>query len=308
MYIYCGSAYGGGKGGYAGVAGNSTTKIEGTTNIAGDYFGSGKLATNGIASGANANSSVVTTLIKGGTIAGDVYGGADKSVVYGQTVVKIGDVAVNDSSLAIGDINIGGTVFGGGKSNSAGQETYDFTFESVTGDANIDINATNYDNGSYTFTIGRSVFGSGNAAKISGDGIVNITNYGTASNIKNNVSIQRATTVTLNNCNMYLVGTTDTTNEIATAVYTFNRVNDLILKNNTTLYLASGVNIVSKLESVDASGAKEIVEIDHTGITRQTTNNRIFLSQGRNIILRTEAGNDGEVERSGLCWIIHCKQ
>ena len=106
-----------------------------------------------------------------------------------------------------GNISIGGTVFGGGKSNSAGQETYDFTFESVTGDANIDINATNYDNGTHTFVIGRSIFGSGNAAKISGDGIVNITNYGTSSNIKNNISIQRAAQVTLNNCWIYLEGT-----------------------------------------------------------------------------------------------------
>ena len=194
-----------------------------------------------------------------------------------------------------GNISIGGTVFGGGKSNSAGQETYDFTFESVTGDANIDINATNYDNGTHTFVIGRSIFGSGNAAKISGDGIVNITNYGTSSNIKNNISIQRAAQVTLNNCWIYLEGTTDTTNEIATAVYTFNRIDDLILKNNTTLYLASGVNIVSKMQSLDATGAKESVTITSSGITNQTTNNRIFLSQGRNIILRTEAGTDGEV-------------
>lgn len=224
-----------------------------------------------------------------------MYGAANTSVVYGETVVKIGDVAVNDSNLTIGDINIGGTVFGGGKSNSAGQETYDFTFESVTGDAHIDIDATNYDNGSYTFTIGRSVFGSGNAAKISGDGIVNITNYGTASNIKNNVSIQRAAQVTLNNCNIYLVGTTDTTNEIATAVYTFNRIDDLILKNNTTLYLASGVNIVEKMRSLDASGAKETFTLTNGVISGQNVNNRIFLSQGRNIILRTEAGTDGEV-------------
>lgn len=293
--MFSGDAYGGGNGNQAIVNGNSTTKIEGTTTIAGDLFGGGNAAANGLETGANANSSLVTTLITGGTISGDVYGAANTSVVHGNTVVKIGATAVNDNTLTKGNINIGGTVFGGGKSNTAGSENYDFTFESVTGDANIDINATNYDNGTHTFTIGKSVFGSGNAAKISGDGIVNITNYGSSSNVKNNISIQRAAQVTLNNCWMYLEGTTDTTNEIATAVYTFNRIEDLILKNNTTLYLASGVNIVAKMQSLDSAGNKETVNINSTGVTGQSVNNRIFLSQGRNIILKTEAGNDGEV-------------
>ena len=39
----------------------------------------------------------------------------------------------------------------------------------------------------YTFTIGKSIFGSGNAAKISGDGYINVSNYGTADNLKKNV-------------------------------------------------------------------------------------------------------------------------
>ncbi len=287
-----GDAYGGGNGAAAVVVGNSTTLVEGTTRIADDLFGGGNAAANGNLTNTSA---VVTTLITGGTIAGDVYGAANTSVVNGNTFVKIGTVAVNNNTMLKGTINIGGTVFGGGKSNSAGSETYDFSFESVTGDANIDIDATGYDDGTYSFNIGKSVFGSGNAAKISGYGIVNITNYGTASSVKENVSIQRATTVTLNNCHMYLEGTTDTTNEIATAVYTFNRIDDLIIKNNTTLYLESGVNIVSKMESLNSSGAKETVTIGDNGITNQNVNNKIYVAQGRNIILRTEAGTDGEV-------------
>lgn len=303
-----GSAYGGGNGQTAVVGGNSTTKVDGTTVVNGDLFGGGNAAPNGNQS---TNSSLVTTLIKGGWIKGDVYGGANTSVVYGNTVVKIGTNAVNDNTMTEGNITIGdasvhdpintdqplkGTVFGGGKSNSAGSTNYDFTFESVTGDATLDIDATGYDAGSgtHTFDILRSIFGSGNAAKISGDGIVNIINYGTSSNVKNNVSIQRATTVTLNNCHMYLVGTTDTTNEIATAVYTFNRIDDLILKNNTVLYLASGVNIVAKLQSLDSSGNKETVTVNSSGAT-PSVDNRIYLSQGRTIILKTEAGADGEV-------------
>ena len=286
------SAFGGGKGSQAVVQGDSTTIIEGTTEIHGDLFGGGDAAANGQV---NLNNSLVKTYITGGTIGGDVYGAANTSVVNGDTEVKIGTVAVNMSGLQQGTVDIGGTVFGGGKSNLAGSASYDFNFESVTQDANIVINAQGYDNGTYTFTIGESVFGSGNAAKISGDGYVTIANYGTSSNIKENVSIQRATQVVLDNCAIYLEGTSDSTNEIATAIYTFNRVDDLVLKNDTILYLASGVNITSKLESLDSSGQKAAVSIGANGVTSRTANNRIFLSQGKNIILKTELGTDGEV-------------
>ena len=295
-----GDAYGGGNGSAAIVSGNSTTYVEGTTSIANDLFGGGNAAPNGNTTN---NNSTVTTYITGGTIGGDVYGAANTSVVYGNTVVKIGEDAVgNSATMSKNNISIGGTVFGGGKSNSAGSAHYDFTFESVTGDANIDIDANGYNgNNTYTLNIGKSIFGSGNAAKISGNGTVNLLNYGTASEPKTLVSIQRATTATLNNCYLNITGTTDTTNEIATAVYTFNRIDDLILKNNTTLFLASGVNIVSAMESLDASGNKERVTIDNSGVTYTNTNNRIFLSQGRNIILKTEAGTDGEVK--GMAYV-----
>jgi len=290
--IILNSAFGGGKGQDAVVVGNNTIIVEGTTDIANDLFGGGDAAANGTVGNAN---STVTTLITGGTIGGDVYGAANTSVVYGNAVVKIGKEAVNDSTLIKDSISIGGTVFGGGKSNTAGSATYDFTFESVTGNVNILIDANGYDNGTYTFDIDKSIFGSGNAAKISGDGYIVIKNYGTSSNIKENISIQRATRVTLDNCCIHLEGTTDRTNEIATAIYTFNRIDDLILKNYTTIYLDSGVNITAKLQSLDSSGNKELVRIGQNGITTQTVDNRIYLSQGKNIILKTEDGSNGEV-------------
>ena len=286
-------AYGGGNGVRAVVVGNSTTLVEGTTTIADDLFGGGNAAPNG---NTQNNNSLVTTLITGGTIGGDVYGAANTSVVNGNTSVKIGKNAVNDNNMIDGNIHIGGTVFGGGKSNTAGSATYDFTFESVTGDAYIDIDATGFNGqGQNTLDIDKSIFGSGNAAKISGYGIVTIKNYGTASAIKENISIQRAARVILDNCHMYLKGTTDTTNEIATAEYTFNRIDDLILRNNTVLYLENGVNIVAKMQSQDSSGNKETVNITENGITQQNVNNKIYLLQGKNVVLRTEAGTDGEV-------------
>ena len=292
-----GSCYGGGKGAAAVVTGDSIIKIEGTSNIAGDVFGGGDAAANGTTD----SPSTVRVYITGGIIGGDVYGAANTSVVNGQTEVKIGVTPVNDASMAQGNINITGTVFGGGKSNSAGTEDYDFTFESVTGDANIDIDAQGYDNGTYTFNIGGSIFGSGNAASISGNGYIRVSNYGTPTAIKENISIQRATEVTLNNCGIYLEGTTDRTNEIGTAVYAFNRINNLIIKNNTTLYLASGANLLEKFTSVDASDNKATVTIDENGVTSLNTDNRIYLSEGKNLILRAEDGTHGEV--SGMTYM-----
>ena len=288
-----GSAFGGGNGTInrteATVNGNSTIKVEGTTRINGDLFGGGNAAANGVTGG----NSLVTVLVTGGTIVGDLYGAANTSVVNGSTVVKIGETAVNDNTMVTGPINIGGTVFGGGKSNAAGSDSYDFSFESVTGDANILIYATGYSNND--FVIGKSIFGSGNAAMISGDGNVTIKDYGTLTNIKDNVSIQRAAKVVLDNCNIHLTGTTDTTNEIATAIYTFNRIDDLVLKNNTTLYLDNGVNITAKLESVTSTDAKAAVSISSTGVTSRNVDNRIYVRQGKNIILRTEDKSNGEV-------------
>ena len=287
------NAYGGGNGQAAVVVGNSTIIVEGETSIGGDLFGGGNAAANGIE---NNDNSEVRVLITGGTISGDVYGAANTSVVYGNTYVKIGSQAVNDNTFTKKSINISGTVFGGGKSNNAGSENYDFTFESVTQDVFIDINANGYDNGTDLFKISGSVFGSGNAAKISGNGYINITDYGTTSNIKQNVSIQRATKVIIDNSNIYLAGTTDRTNEIATAKYTFNRINDLVIKNNTKLYLQNGVNITSKLESLTASDVKaQVIITEEGGITGSNVDNRIYLSQGRNIILKTEEGTNGEV-------------
>ncbi len=293
-----GSAYGGGNGSAAVVIGDSITTVEGSTNIAGDLFGGGNAAATGTEENKN---SVVRVYITGATVGGDVYGAANTSVVNGETQVRIGKTVVGDNSLAQGNIEIGGTVFGGGKSNSAGSEDYDFTFESVTGDVNIDINANEYDNGTYTFNIGKSIFASGNAAKISGNGYIRVSNYGSADNLKNNISIQRATQVTLDNCGMYLEGTTDRTNEISSAVYTFNRINELIIKNNTTLYLESGANILEKLTSVDGANNKATVEIGENGIISRNVDNRIYMLQGKNLILATEAGAHGDV--SGMTYI-----
>lgn len=297
------SAYGGGKGATATVKGNSTVIIDGKTVISENIFGGGNASMTGLID----KNSTTNVYIVGGTvkikkdddgkiIGGDVYGGANTSIVYGSTNVKIGKEAVqavetiNIEDLKIAPINIQGTIFGGGKSNAAGSEDYDFTFESVTGDVNIDINSKDIE-----LNIGTSIFASGNAAKISGNGYVKISNYGTYENPKQLTSIQRASEVTIDNSTLWILGTTDRTNEISTIKYTINRVEDLKLKNNSTLYLENGVNIVEKLESLDIDGNLEYVRINEDETINQNVNNKIFLLHGKNIILLAEDGSNGSV-------------
>lgn len=218
--------------------------------------------------------------IKGGTITGDVYGGGYSSVVTGDTKLNITPTAGNS-------VEIGGGVFGGGKSNTAGSENYDFSFVSVEENTNVNINGEN------ELTIGGSIFASGNAATIKGTGTVNIANFGT-SEANKIVSIQRANTVTIDNSNIRITGTTDRTNDNSATNYTLNRIGNLTLNNNSTLYLDYGVNLVENLSSQDSSGG-ELNQITDGTLQIGDTENKIFLQAGKNIILKDELNKKGTV-------------
>ena len=284
------SAYGGGKGATATVIGDSTIIIDGSTEVKGNVFGGGNAAM----TGKESEPSKCKVYIYGGTIENDVYGGANTAVVYGNTYVKIGKNDEDVPNVALNNINILGTVFGGGKSNTAGSEDYDFNFISVTENSYIDVDAFNYQT-DYELNIQKSIFGSGNAAKIEGKGYVNISNYGTHAEPKKLISIQRATDVTLNNTSLWISGTTDTTNEFSKIMYTINRVKNLKLQDNSYLYLARGANLLEKLTSLDKDGNIEEIQIKENEII-QNTDNRIYILQGKNITLEKESGDYGEVE------------
>lgn len=99
-----GSAYAGGNGQTAIVEGNTTIEIDGNTIIGnentvsplqGSVFGGGNAAATGLGSN---NNSVGTVNIAGGKIYGNVYGGANTSVLYGNSIVNIGIDAINSSN------------------------------------------------------------------------------------------------------------------------------------------------------------------------------------------------------------------
>ena len=279
------SLYAGGNGVSAIVYGNTNLAMEGTNNVTNNVFGGGNQAATGTESN---NNSTSTVNIVGGTIGKNVYGGANTSVVYGTTQTNIGYDAVGDNSLEIGDIEIDGTVFGGGEANASGSEIYDFSFISVTKGIDIQING----NGHTKLAIKGSIFGSGNASSTSGKSYITIQNYGTADNPQSNISIQRATCATISNSAISLSGTTDRTNEYSSVFFSLSRVDQVKLKNNSILYLCNGANLLKKLDSlVDNNGTEEtaVVTIDpDTGeVSERNVDNRIYMLEGKNLNVAT---------------------
>ena len=229
-----------------------------------------------------------------------MYGGANTSVLYGETIVNVGKNVSTNKALVSGDISILGTVFGGGEANASGSEEYDYSFISVTKGIKINIDGSDHDN----FDIKGSIFGSGNASSTSGYSYIDIKNYGTKNDIKKNISIQRSDLVTIDNSYMELSGATDRTNEYSTVLFTLSRINELKLVNSSSLYLKTGANLVKKLSSVALIDGKEVkatAKIDNeNGTFSRNVDNRIYMLEGKNLNIATNESVTTYGEVSGM--------
>lgn len=288
------SAHAGGNGKTAVVVMGNKIDVEGKTLIKKHLFGGGNAAATGcdkeftssleLVSCDNVNQAYSYVNVAGASILGNVYGGANTSVVYGETFVNIGIDTLDKSNNYIkDDIDIKGTVFGGGEANASGSVDYDFKFISVTKGINIDINGLNHD----VYLIEGSIFGSGNASSSGGYSYININNYGTFDNYKTNVSIQRSDVVTLNNSAIELLGATDRTNKYKNELFTFSRIKHLKLKNGSVLYLNKGTNLLERYSSlVDVDGKEKKVEVLIDSEEKKVTkngDNRIYMLEGKNM-------------------------
>lgn len=292
-----GSVYAGGNGSGAIVSKNTTITLDGNNVIgtpdsiaphSGCVFGSGNAAATGYES---TNNSVATVNLVGGLIYGNVYGGANTSVVYGTTNTNIGMEAVNIDTLLANDIDIRGTVFGGGEANASGSEIYDFSFICVTTAININIDGTGYLDNSHDFLIYGSIFGSGNASSSSGTSDINIKHLGTRSDPSKNVSIQRADNVVIDESVIELSGTTDRTNEYSSIKYSFNRIDSLTIKNNTVLLLKQNANLLKSFNSmvdIDGEVVPATVSMDDDNMTvTKNVDNRLYLIANKNLNVTT---------------------
>lgn len=301
-----GSAYAGGNGATAVVYGNANIIVQGNTIIGtegdnviaqrGSVFGGGNAAATGDTA---TNNSTSTVNIVGGTIYGNVYGGANTSVVYGYTNVKIGYDAVNNENLQKENIYVRGTVFGGGEANAAGSEEYDYSFISVTRGINMLIDG----NGYTSFKTEGSIFGSGNASSTSGESYITIKNYGKIDEPLRNISIQRATTVTLDNSWIVLSGATDRTNEFDKEKFTLSRIDEFRLKNNSGIYLNCGANLLKKFTSLDANDNLATATIEEDGTTTRNVDNRLYLLEGKNLNIATNENVTAFGEVNGMTFL-----
>ncbi len=282
------SLYAGGNS--ADVYGNTDLTVDGNSKISIAVFGGGNSGAIGKETTNNSSSlvkiaggSIGDNSITNNSILGNVYGGCNTSVVYGETSVKIGTSAINDETLTSSDINILGTVFGGGEANSSGSSTYDFSFISVTKGTDIVIDGSNHSK----FDINGSIFGSGNASSTSGSSSIQILNYGTKSDVKQNVSIQRANTVLLKNSYIDLSGTVDSTNRYATELFTISRIDDFKIQDSY-IFLQNGTNLLKKWESLSNDGSKANID---------NNSNRIYIKSGNNMKVTTseDASTFGDV-------------
>ena len=293
------------------VRGNTTVTVEdnsiigttSTTSPNGSVFGSGNSAPTGM----TGSPKTATVNIVGGTIYGNVYGGANTSVVYGETRVNIGTSAVNKTGLTENNILIKGTVFGGGESNASGSPDYDWTAISVTDGIYVNINGDGYANNSHTFKLEGSIFGSGNASSSSGDSQIYIKSLGTRTAPSENISIQRTTTLTIDNSVIHLVGALDRTNKYDNILYSLNIIGvkddttgevtgGLTLKNNSVLLLDENANKLATFTSaVDVNNnstvTQEIAQVtidDNTKTVTRNVDNRLYLLANKNLNIATD--------------------
>ena len=281
-----GSAYAGGNGSTATVFGNTEITVSGTSIIGSttcsvlsqcSVFGGGNAATTG---SELTNNSTAKVNIKGATVYGNVYGGANTSKVFGETTVKIGNNVPTQTNVVKGDILIKGTVFGGGEANASGSDEYDWNFVSVTKGIDVIIDGDTYEN----FTILGSIFGSGNASTTTGTSEIVIKNYGTYSNPKSNISIQRTDLLTIDNSSILLIGATDRENEYSDVLFTLSRIGELDLKNNSTLYLETGANLLQEFKSLTSDGSVAEVTInENNGTITKNVDNRIYMYIDKNL-------------------------
>lgn len=303
-----GSAYAGGNGTTAIVEGNTYIQVEGNTVVGtpgckapayGSVFGGGNAAATGLES---LNNSTATVNITSATIYGNVYGGANTSIIYGKTYTLIGKEVVQEKSMTAGNIYIGGTIFGGGEANADGSEIYDWGFVNVKDGIEVKINGLGHED----ITIGGSIFGSGNAAITAGVSTIDIYNYGGETNIKKNISIQRANLLTINNSFFELSGAPDRSNDYSDELFSISRVDELRLENNSALYLQKGGKLVQKFVSLvdEDPNNLQVVDInDETKTVTKNANNRLYLLEGSNLNIATDASVTSFGEVKGMTFM-----
>ncbi len=294
-----GSVYGGGNRGAVGegsvIVGTNDAEITtpGKTkvtvkggHIVGSVFGGGRgeptaEETYQISMGAVFGST--ETNIYGGSIGGKagvggVYGGGEKSRVYGAEGTKVAIVNI-DATQMDADIAIHGSVFGGGDRGEG--KTMNTSIPTTVGDVEVNIigetTAEARNQATQIYIKDGGVFGDGNLCKTEGTRVINIQDFGTgvepradATTLKTLHSIQRAGTVNLINSDVVLIGLEDTLDSGDYETYSISRVDALYLKEGSTVKLDSIVKYLGALHS-DYQAERTFIDKGYNNVNNQYT-------------------------------------
>lgn len=272
------SIYGGGYGATSTITGDTWVYV--SNDVKDSVYGGGNQG--GVEGNTHVDIAKGTIGTTGSDTTGNVFGGSNQAKVKGNTLVHIGSYVVvtpEGAELpdkAATDINILGTVFGGGNTTLGGKD-FDASDPYVIGNATVQIGGKDYQ----SVKIGKSIFGDGNKCVTNGQKIIDIKDY-TAIDTNANTSIQRASVLTIDNSAVEVIGEVDSANLVTTIPYSLNRIDKLVLKNSSTLKLRKGVNLLMEFESLnddDSLQTEDQAKNDATG-------NKLYIRQGEHVELR----------------------
>ncbi len=272
-----GSIYGGANASSGTVQTASITVNGGT--VSGSVYGGGIRSTIGTKDTAGK-----TTLnIVGGTIEGSVFGGSKNGTVYGNVAINIGKGATEIDDSVANSLEIKGDIYGGGNLDTA----TNYTDKLVTGASTINIDGKDYTN----FKVNGNIFGSGRYSTVNSSTIT-IKNVGANKAPHLIQSVQRTDLLTIDKSNVEIIGASDSTNLNVEIAFTLNRIEDLKIKNGTTLHVRRGFNQVEQFDSlVDIDGKETKAEVkieNNNAIASQNVINRVYMYEGVNLIIAKE--------------------
>lgn len=272
------SIYGGGYGATSTITGDTWVYV--SNDVKDSIYGGGNQG--GVEGNTHVDIAKGTIGTTGSDTTGNVFGGSNQAKVKGNTLVHIGSYVVATPegaelpNKATTDINILGTVFGGGNTTLGGKD-FDASDPYVIGSATVQIGGKDYQ----SVKIGKSIFGDGNKCVTNGQKIIDITDY-TAIGTDANTSIQRASVLTINHSNVEVIGEVDSANLVTTIPYSLNRIDKLVLKSGSTLKLRKGVNLLMGFESLNDDESLQT----ETQAKDDTTGNKLYIRQGEHVELR----------------------
>lgn len=258
------SVYGGSNGGGV-LKRNTIINVSSTSIIENNIYGGGSGANVGYE---DLNNSSTTINIYGGTVRNSIYGGSLNGIVYGTTNINIG---ATNSNYVSSNISVNNVISAGNL-----DDTYilDEGLSSVIGDSTINIKPNNY-----SISISGYVSGAKEDNYLGNSTIV-VENIGTRDVPNKMISFERANKVLFKNSHVDLLGREDEGNFYTDVNYSFNRIDELISANSSTLYLRGLNNLVKSYSSVLINGNTIVNETVSVPANRKATSNvdnRLYL-------------------------------